>query len=84
MSYNLMIIESPGKREKLLKILAEIQPGVQWRIEASIGHIRDLPSKGLGEGEILTGIRTDFTPNYVLTEKGAEVVARLSKIAKGA
>jgi DNA topoisomerase-1 len=82
--YNLMIIESPGKRKKLDEILAKIQPGVKWRIEASIGHIRDLPSKGVAEGHIVTGIKADFTPTYELTERGGEVVERLSKLAKGA
>jgi DNA topoisomerase-1 len=81
---NLMIIESPGKRKKLLEILGKLQPGVQWRIEASVGHIRDLPSKGLAEGHIVTGIKSDFTPTYELSERGAEIVAKLKKAAKEA
>jgi len=81
---NLMIIESPGKRKKLLEILAKLQPGVQWRIEASVGHIRDLPSKGLAEGHIVTGIKADFTPTYELSERGAEIVGKLKKAVKEA
>lgn len=80
----LMIIESPGKRKKLTEILGKLQPGVDWRIEASIGHIRDLPSRGQGEGQIVTGIKSDFTPVYELSERGAEVIAKLQKLVKSA
>ena len=81
---NLMIIESPGKRKKLLEILGKLQPGVQWKIEASVGHVRDLPSKGLAEGHIVTGIKSDFTPTYELSERGAEIIAKLKKAVKEA
>lgn len=80
----LMIIESPGKRKKLTEILGKLQPGVDWRIEASIGHIRDLPGRGQEEGQIVTGIKNDFTPVYELSERGAEVVAKLQKLVKAA
>ncbi len=76
----LMIIESPGKKKKLTEILGKLQPGVDWRIEASIGHIRDLPSRGDGEGQIVTGIRKDFSPIYELSERGKEVVGKLKKL----
>lgn len=82
--YNLMIIESPGKRKKLQEILGKLQPGVDWKIEASVGHIRDLPAKGLAEGHIVTGIKSDFTPTYELSERGAEVCGKLEKLAKKA
>lgn len=80
----LMIIESPGKRKKLTEILGELQPGTEWRIEASIGHIRDLPSKGNFEGHIVTGIKSDFTPVYELSERGTEVVGKLQRLVKAA
>lgn len=80
----LMIIESPGKRKKLQQILAKLQPGVDWRIEASIGHIRDLPARGLEDGQIVTGIKADFTPVYELSERGREVVGKLKKLVKEA
>ena len=76
---NLMIIESPGKREKLQAILQDLQPGVEWRIEASYGHVRDLPAKGVAEGHIVTGIKADFTPTYELSESGAKTIAKLKK-----
>ena len=40
----LMIIESPGKIPKLKAIL-----GDGWQIAASIGYVRDLPKKEMGE-----------------------------------
>jgi len=80
----LMIIESPGKRKKLTEILGKLQPGVNWRIEASIGHVRDLPSKGNRLDQIVTGIKRDFTPVYELSERGTEVVRKLKKLAREA
>ena len=40
----LMIIESPGTIPKLKAIL-----GDSWQISASVGHVRDLPKKEMGE-----------------------------------
>lgn len=69
----LMIIESPGKIEKLSAIL-----GADWKIAASVGHVRDLPTKEMGVEA------PDFKPNYELTERGAGVVAKLKKLASEA
>lgn len=81
---NLLIIESPGKRKKLLEILATLQPGVTWKVEASVGHIRDLPATGQEPGHLVTGIKADFKPVYELSERGAEIVKKLKAIAKDA
>src|ERR1019366_9407000 len=70
---NLMIIESPGKLKKLSAIL-----GNDWKIAASVGHIRDLPKNEMGVES------PDFKPVYELTEKGEEVIARLKKLVKEA
>ncbi|WP_062059629.1 type I DNA topoisomerase [Cellvibrio sp. OA-2007] len=75
----LMIVESPGKTKKLQELLSEIRPSETWRVVASVGHVRDLPSTGQGDGEITTGVRADFTPIYELTERGREVVTRLQR-----
>lgn len=69
----LMIIESPGKIEKLSAILG---PG--WKIAASVGHVRDLPLKEMGVES------PDFKPKYELTERGVNVVAKLKNLAKDA
>lgn len=76
---NLMIIESPGKVKKLREIMSKIRPGEAWRIEPSVGHIRDLPASGENEGEITTGIKENLIPVYELTERGRKVVADLKK-----
>ena len=56
-SYHLIIVESPSKATTLKKFL-----GDKYLVEASVGHIRDLPKKELG-------IETDkqFNPTYVQT-----------------
>lgn len=69
----LMIIESPGKIKKLSVIL-----GSDWKITASVGHIRDLPQKEIGVAA------PDFTPAYELTERGREVVAKIKTLVKDA
>lgn len=80
----LMIIESPGKKKKLQEILASLYPGQEWQIEASVGHVRDLPARGQEEGQIVTGIKADYTPVYELSERGAGVVSKLKAVAKRA
>lgn len=64
----LMIIESPGKKKKLESIL-----GDGWKVMPSVGHIRDLPEKEMGVEP------PNFKPQYVLSTRGAEVVAAIKK-----
>lgn len=80
----LMIIESPGKKKKLEEILSKIRPGESWRIEASVGHVRDLPATGQGANDITSGVRADFMPTYELTERGSDVVAKLERAVSNA
>lgn len=63
----LLIVESPGKIEKLKHIL-----GNSWDVIASYGHIRDLPVKELG-------ISKDFQPIYVPTQYGVKTIAKLKE-----
>jgi DNA topoisomerase I len=69
----LMLVESPGKIKTISGYLGE-----GWIVKASVGHIRDLPLKEMG---------IDFdsmTPEYVLTERGADVVKGLRSVARNA
>ncbi len=70
---NLLIVESPGKVKKIQGLL-----GSDWRVSASVGHVRDLPVKSIGVAA------PDFRPAYEATERGAEVLKRLAAQVKEA
>src|SRR3982751_1106294 len=79
MAKNLVIVESPAKAKTINKYL-----GADFLVKASIGHIKDLPSKGLG-----VDIEHDFEPTYEVipdTRKrnNKKIVAELKKAAKEA
>lgn len=71
----LIIVESPTKARTLSKFLA----GGEYRIEATMGHIRDLPKKSLG-----VDVATGFTPTYVVDKERKKRVGELQSIAKDA
>ncbi len=73
---DLVIVESPTKAKTLSKFL-----GPSYKIEASMGHVRDLPESG---GGLAIDVEHDFEPNYVVLEKKKARVAELKKIAKDA
>jgi DNA topoisomerase-1 len=75
MAANLVIVESPSKAKTINKYL-----GKDFRVEASIGHIRDLPEKGDGAVDI----EHDFAMSYVVPDKKKPHVAKLRKLAKEA
>jgi DNA topoisomerase-1 len=54
MAKNLVVVESPAKAKTIGKYL-----GPDYRVMASIGHIKDLPSKGLG-----VDVQNNFEPTY--------------------
>src|SRR5882757_11094040 len=72
---NLVIVESPAKAKTINKYL-----GDDYIVKASMGHVRDLPSKGMG-----VDLKT-FVPEYVLIEERGKgkVVSELKKLAKDA
>ena len=77
MAKNLVIVESPAKAKTINKYL-----GKDFIVKASIGHIKDLPSKGLG-----VDVQNDFEPEYEIipdTKKrnNKKIVADLKKTAK--
>ena len=53
---NLVVVESPTKARTLQRFL-----GDQYQIEASMGHVRDLPKSELG-----VDIEHDFLPQYII------------------
>ena len=67
----LLIVESPGKIEKLQGIL-----GAEWRVAASCGHVRDLPDKDYGLEP------PTYTPRYVETKP--DVLKKLAALVKEA
>lgn len=74
MSKNLVIVESPAKAKTLKKFL-----GSSYKIEASIGHVRDLPKSELG-----VDIENDFEPKYITIRGKGELLAKLRKEVKSA
>jgi len=69
---NLIIVESPSKIKTLKKFLDN-----NYQIEASVGHIRDLPSSELG-----IDLENDFAPTYVVSDKSKKVVKNLKVVLK--
>lgn len=67
----LLIVESPGKIKKLQSFLDQ-----DWRVAASVGHIRDLPDQDYGL------IPPAFKPNYVVVKP--DVVNRLKALIQQA
>lgn len=70
----LIIVESPTKARTLSKFLGE-----GFAVEATMGHIKDLPKSKLG-----IDVEKNFKPDYQVVEKKADVIAMLKKKAKGA
>ncbi len=70
----LVIVESHAKVKTIKKFL-----GRGYKVEASVGHIRDLPKSSLG-----VDIGNDFEPKYITIRGKGELVSKLKKEAKGA
>jgi DNA topoisomerase I len=83
----LVIVESPAKARKLKAWLPK-----EYRVEASVGHIRDLPSRDsevpdrYKDRPVKHGIVIDsgFEPIYIPTIRGAKVIAELKRMLKDA
>lgn len=69
----LMIVESPTKAKKIGSIL-----GSDWRVEASMGHIADLPLDDMGIE------KSTYSLSYVPSERGRSVISKLKSLAAGA
>ena len=73
-STNLIIVESPAKARTLKRYLGE-----DYQIEASVGHIRDLPKSDLG-----VDVDNGFKPTYVASKDKSKVISQLKKLIKNA
>lgn len=71
---NLIVVESPTKAKTLSRFL-----GKDYVVEATMGHIKDLPKSKLG-----VDIKHGFEPDYQLVERQAKTVRTLLSQAKKA
>src|SRR3954466_8664580 len=74
MAKPLVVVESPAKAKTISKFL-----GDGFDVRASVGHIADLPSKGLA-----VDVDNGFKPTYELTERGKQVIKDLKAALKDA
>ena len=70
---NLVIVESPSKATTIKKFL-----GPDFEVLASVGHVVDLPKKGLG-----VDTRKNFSPKYVVVPGKEKVLTELRKASRG-
>jgi DNA topoisomerase-1 len=74
MAKNLVIVESPAKAKTIEKFL-----GGDFEVRASMGHIMDLPQKGLG-----VEVKKGFAPKYVPIEKKEALLKELKSASRKA
>ena len=70
----LVIVESPAKAKTIGKYL-----GSDYKVDASGGHISDLPEKALG-----VDVENNFEPEYIITSSKKALIKRLKEEAKNA
>jgi DNA topoisomerase-1 len=73
MSKHLVIVESPAKGKTISKFL-----GPDYIVEASFGHVRDLPKSGMS-----IDIENGFVPAYEISPDKKKRINELKKLAKG-
>jgi Toprim domain. len=71
MSKYLVIVESPAKAKTIKKYL-----GDEYKVDASMGHIRDLPESHLG-----VDVKNDFEPMYVIMTGKSKLIKSLKEDA---
>ncbi|MDY2791405.1 MAG: type I DNA topoisomerase [Eubacteriales bacterium] len=74
MPYKLVIVESPAKARTISKFL-----GRGYKVEASNGHVRDMPKSQIG-----VDIEHNFTPKYITIRGRGEILDKIRKEAKNA
>ena len=87
MAHTLVIVESPTKARTIRNFLSG-----DYRVEASMGHVRDLPNnaseipathKGEKWANLGVDIAHDFEPLYVVPKDKKKVVKELKDALKG-
>lgn len=73
-AHKLVIVESPAKARTISKFL-----GRTYKVEASNGHVRDLPKSQLG-----VDVENNFEPKYITIRGRGEVLERIRKEARSA
>jgi len=73
MAKALVVVESPAKAKTINKYL-----GRDYKVLASMGHVRDLPKNKLG-----VDVEDGFKPDYVVIPDRAKVIKELKAAAKG-
>lgn len=74
MANNLVIVESAAKVNTISKFL-----GKNYKVEASIGHVRDLPKSQLG-----VDVANEYDPKYITIRGKGELLQKMRKDAKNA
>lgn len=77
MSFNLLVVESPAKAKTIEKYLKDLG---DFKVVASIGHIRDLPKSNKDAVDIPAG----FIPKYVISDTKKKVISNIGLLAKRA
>ena len=72
MAQSLVIVESPAKAKTIGKFL-----GKNYKVHASMGHIRDLPKSQIG-----VDIENNYEPKYITIRGKGEILSTLKKEAK--
>ncbi|HBM73993.1 MAG TPA: type I DNA topoisomerase, partial [Clostridiaceae bacterium] len=72
MTQTLVIVESPAKAKTIGKFL-----GKNYKVEASMGHVRDLPKSQMG-----INIENNFQPKYITIRGKGEIINNIKKQAK--
>jgi DNA topoisomerase-1 len=72
MAKYLVIVESPAKSKTITKFL-----GKNYKVQASIGHVRDLPKSKMG-----IDMENDFDPQYITIRGKGSVIKELKSAAK--
>lgn len=73
----LVIVESPAKSKTIKKIL-----GSDFQIEASYGHVRNLPTKDSATENLGFDVKNNFEPKFEVIPGKQQVVKKLNDLAK--